>query len=75
MPPQIKGFEFELSNDEFVRVGVECGDVCLDAVFLEHVEEGGFAGVVEPEKEDFGIFVVEPEGGEGVVEPVDHEHD
>lgn len=47
MPSQIEGFELELSDDEFVRVGMECGDMRLDAVFLEHVEEGGFAGVIE----------------------------
>jgi len=47
VPPEIECFELELADDEFVRVGVECGDVCLDAVFLEHVEKGGFAGVVE----------------------------
>lgn len=59
MPSQIKGFEFELSDDEFVRVGVEGGNVGLDAIFLEHVEKGGFAGVVEAEEEDLGVFVVE----------------
>ncbi len=47
----------------------------LDAVFFQHVQERGFAGVVETEEEDFGIFVIEPEGGEGVVEPVNEEHD
>ena len=47
----------------------------LDAVFFQHVQERGFAGVVETEEEDFGIFVIEPEGGKGVVEPVNEEHD
>ena len=74
MTSEIKGFEFELAYDELVGVGVEGGDVGLDAVFFEHVKKGGFTGVVESEKEDFGVFVVEAEGGEGVVEPVDEEH-
>ena len=38
------------------------------------MEEGCFTGVVEAEEEDFGIFVIEPERGEGVVEPVDEKH-
>lgn len=74
MAAEVKGFEFELSHDELVGVGVEGGDVGLDAVFFEHVEECGFSGVVEAEEEDFGVFVVEAERGEGVVEPVDEEH-
>lgn len=74
MPSQIKRLELQLTNNELVGVGMEGGDVGLDAVFFEHVEEGGFAGVVEAEEKDFGIFVVEPERGEGVVEPVDEEH-
>lgn len=59
MSAEVECFELELSYDEFVGVGVEGGDVGLDAVFFEHVEEGGFAGVVEAEEEDFGVFVVE----------------
>lgn len=58
MSAEIKGFEFDLSDDEFVGVGVEGGDVDLDAVFFEHVQEGCFSGVVESQKEDFGVFVI-----------------
>ena len=32
----------------------------LDAIFFEHVEQGCFAGVVEAEEQDFGVFMVEP---------------
>ncbi len=56
---KVECFEFDFSNDELVGVGVESGDVDLDAVFFEHVEEGGFPGVVEAEEEDLGVLVVE----------------
>lgn len=28
-----------------------------DAVVFEHMQKGGFAGVVETEEEEFGVFV------------------
>lgn len=32
-----------------------------DAVVLQHVQEGSFARVVEPEEEQFGVLVCETE--------------
>ena len=50
------------------------GHDVVDFLLGHGLEDGGFTGVVESEKEDFGVFVVKAEGGEGVVEPVDEEH-
>ena len=71
---EVEGLQLQLSNDELVGVGMQSRDVGLDAVLLEHVEEGGLPGVVEAEEKDLRVLVVEAQRGEGVVEPVDKEH-
>lgn len=47
MPPKVECLEPDLPDDELVGVGVEGGLVDLHAVLLQHVEEGGLAGIVE----------------------------
>lgn len=47
---EIESLEFNVANDEFVRVGMEGGDVDLHSVLLEHVEEGGLTGIVQSQK-------------------------
>jgi hypothetical protein len=39
---------------------------------LEHVEQGGLAGVVEAEEQDLGLLLPEP--GQHVVEPLQQKH-
>jgi len=56
---EIEGLELDVANDEFVRVGVESWDMDLHAVLFEHVQQRGFAGIVETQKQNFSIFVVE----------------
>lgn len=63
MTSQIESLEFELANNELVRVGIEGWDVALHAVFFEHVKEGGLASDIEAEEEDLGIFVVQAKRG------------
>ncbi len=58
VPAEVEGLQLQLSNDELVGVGMQSRDVGLDAVLLEHVEEGGLPGVVEAEEEDLRILVV-----------------
>lgn len=36
------------------------------AIVLEHVQQGGFARIVQAKEEEFGVFVRETEGGEEV---------
>jgi hypothetical protein len=41
---------------------------------LEHVEEGGLAGVVEAEEEDLGVLLPQTQRGQHPVEPIHQEH-
>ena len=59
MSTQIERLELDVANNELARVRVERRDVRLHAVLFEHVQQRGFAGIVETEKQNFGIFVVE----------------
>jgi len=56
---QVEGLELDLANDQLVGVGVERRDVDLYAVLLEHVQQGGLAGIVQPQEQNFGILVIE----------------
>jgi hypothetical protein len=44
---EIKGLELDVSNDEFVRVGVQRWNVDLHAVLLEHVQQSRLTGIVQ----------------------------
>jgi hypothetical protein len=57
--PQVKRFEFDIANNEFVRIGMQRRNVNLHAVLLEHMEESCFTSIVQTKKENFGVFVVE----------------
>ncbi len=59
MTSEIKRLEFQLADDEFFGVGMKGRFEGYCAVVFEHAEEGGFAGVVETEEEDFGVFVIQ----------------
>ena len=48
--------------------------VDCDTVVLQHVQQRGLAGVVEPEEEDLCALVVQAEVSKGAVQPVDKEH-
>ena len=56
---EVKGLELDLADDQLVGVGVERRDVDLYAILLEHVQECGLAGIVQPQEQNFGIFVIE----------------
>ena len=56
---QVEGLELDLANDQLVGVGVERRDMDLYAVLLEHVQQGGLAGIVQPQEQNFGILVIE----------------
>lgn len=56
---QVEGLELDVADDELVCVGVEGGDVDLDAVLLEHVEEGRLPGIVQPQEQDLRVLVVQ----------------
>jgi hypothetical protein len=43
-------------------------------VVLQHVQQCGLPGVVEPEEEDLSALVVQTEVSKGAVQPVDKEH-
>jgi hypothetical protein len=58
MASQIKGLEFDVSNNELIRVRVQGRDVHLNAILLEHVEESSLSSIVETEEQDLGVLVV-----------------
>ena len=56
---EVEGLELDLADDQLVGVGVERRDVDLYAILLEHVQECGLAGIVQPQEQNFGILVIE----------------
>lgn len=55
---EIKGLKFDVANDQFVRVGMQCGNVYLHSVLFQHVKQGCLSGVIETKKQNLGILVV-----------------
>lgn len=66
MPAQVEGREAAAADGEFFGGGVQGRLQDGDAVVFEHVQEGGFAGVVEAEEEEFGVFVCQAQLGQHV---------
>jgi len=59
VPSQVKCFESDLPDDQFVCIGVQSWYMYLHTVLLEHVEEGGLPGIIEAEEKDLGTFMVQ----------------
>mmetsp|Transcript_91643 Transcript_91643/g.263733 ORF Transcript_91643/g.263733 Transcript_91643/m.263733 type:complete len:285 (+) Transcript_91643:153-1007(+) len=66
--------EPDVLDHQLLRVGVQRGHVCRHAVVLEHVEERGFAGVVETQEQDLRVLVAQAEVAQDIEEPIDEEH-
>jgi hypothetical protein len=55
-------------------VGVDRRISLGEAVTLQHVEQGGLAGVVKAQKDDIGALLEEAQPLKGGLEEVQHEH-
>lgn len=66
MTAEVKSCEAAIPYGELFRGGMEGGLHDGDSVILEHVKEGGFAGIIETEEEKLGVFVQKAEGGKDV---------
>ena len=41
---------------------------------LEHLEQGGLAGIIESQEQDLGLLLPQPQRREHAIEPVDEKH-
>ena len=53
---------------------MERRDLLLEPVVLEHTEQSGLPGIVEAEKKELGVLVVQAEVGQRVPKVVQEEH-
>ena len=61
MSSEIPSFEANFSHDKFFGVWLLGGIHLLHDVLFETKEEGGFAGIIKTEEDDFGVFIHESE--------------
>ncbi|KAI0561280.1 small GTP-binding protein Sar1 [Gracilaria domingensis] len=70
---QVEGAEADVADHDLLGGGLLRGDVLRDAIVAQHVHERGLARVVQPQEEDLGVLVVQPQVGERVPEPRKHD--
>ena len=53
MTTQVEGGESHVADGQFLRRGMQGRNMLRQPVILEHVQQGGFAGIVQPQEEQF----------------------
>ena len=71
---QIKGAELDLRDRELLGRRVLRRVVLRQLLVLEHVQQRGFAGIVQAQEENLGVFVRQAEIVERRPHPVEEEH-
>jgi hypothetical protein len=74
MATEVKGGESHVANGQLLRRGMQGGDVLRQPVILEHMQQGGFAGVVQPQEEKFTRLLPQAQISQYTGEPVPYKH-